>query len=236
LHQQLGAKLESGDRVVYLGNYLGHGADPAGAVDELLHFRRYALTLPGAEPWDVVYLRGAQEEMWQKLLQIQFAAQPREVLEWMLGQGVEATLRAYGANAEEGRLRAGEGVLSITRWTNALRGAMHRRQGHDELMAALRRYAIAEPARLLFVHAGVDPNRPLSEQGDTFWWGSAYFDAIEGHYDGFARVVRGYDPAHGGRVEVEGTLSLDGGAGFGGPLYAVCLAVGGEMVEWLEIT
>ncbi len=234
LHQRLGPELRQGDRIVYLGNYLGSGADPAGVIDEILDFRRYALTLPGAEPWDIVYLRGAQEEMWQKLLQLQFAAAPREVLEWMLGQGIGATLMAYGGNAEEGRTRAGEGVLSITRWTSALRGAMHRRQGHDELMAALRRYAVGELAQVLFVHTGIDPNRPLSEQGDTFWWGSAYFDVIEGRYDGFARVVRGYDREHRGRVETEGTLSLDGGAGFGGPLNAVCLAADGEILQWLE--
>ncbi|MDP6709421.1 MAG: hypothetical protein QF893_24035 [Alphaproteobacteria bacterium] len=234
LHRLLGPELRRGDRLVYLGNYLGGGGDPAGVIDELLDFRRYALTLPGAEPWDIVYLRGAQEEMWQKLLQLQFAADPLAVLDWMLGQGVDATLQSYGADAAEGRSRAGEGVLSITRWTSALRGAMHRHPGHDELMATLRRYAVADPRPLLFVHAGVDPNRPLSEQGDTFWWGSAYFDSIEGSYDGFARVVRGYDHQRRGRFETEGAISLDGGAGFGGPLNAVCLAADGAVLKWLE--
>jgi len=233
LHDQLGRELRQGDRIVYLGNYLGHGADPAGVVDELLEFRRFALTLPGAEPWDIVYLRGVQEEMWQKLLQLQFAAEPRKVLEWMLQQGVEATLTAYGGRAELARARAGEGVLSITRWTNQLRNAMHERHGHDELMASLRRYAATEDQRLLFVHAGIDPARPLSQQGDTFWWGDAYFDTIVEPYESFVRIVRGYDRGHRGRVETPVTLSLDAGSGLGGELQAVCLSPDGKAMQWL---
>ncbi len=235
LHERLGHELQQGDRIVYLGNFLGPGDDPAGVVDELLDFRRYALTLPGAEPWDFVYLRGSQEEMWQKLLQLQFAANPPEVLEWMLDQGVNSTLRAYGGHADSARRRANEGVLSITRWTNELRSAMHARRGHDELMATLRRYAVAETPKLLFVHAGLDPNRPLSEQGDSFWWGSAYFNGINDVYDGFSRIIRGYDHQHRGRVETPATLSIDGGAGLGGPLNAVCLAPDGDILYWLEV-
>ena len=39
-------------------------------------------------PIDIVYLRGQQEEMWHRMLQIQFAPNPKEVLPWMLQQGV----------------------------------------------------------------------------------------------------------------------------------------------------
>lgn len=234
VHDQLVGELRHGDRLVYLGNYLGHGPDPAGVLDELLEFRRHALTLPGAEPWDIVYLRGVQEEMWQKLLQLQFAAEPRKVLEWMLRQGVAATLAAYGVRADAALVRAGEGVLSITRWTNQLRQAMHARRGHDELMASLRRYALTECERLLFVHAGVDPARPLSQQGDAFWWGDAYFDTINEPYEGFARVVRGFDRRHRGCIETPATLSLDAGAGFGGTLLAACLDREGQVLLRLE--
>ena len=234
LHGQMAEALLQGDRVVYLGNYLGTGGDPIGVIDELLRFRALALTLPGTEPWDIVYLRGIQEELWHKLLQLQFAVEPREVLNWMLGQGVGAALTAYGGTLETAETRAREGVLSITRWTNQLRAAMHARPGHDELMAALRRYAVTADERLLFVHAGIDPGRPLSQQGDTFWWGGAYFDAIERPYQRFVSVVRGFDRKRRGPIERPGTLSLDGGSGHGGPLNAVCLAPGGAVLGWLS--
>jgi serine/threonine protein phosphatase 1 len=34
--------------------------------------------------------------MWQKLLQLQFAPNPGELLHWMVQAGMETTIRAYG--------------------------------------------------------------------------------------------------------------------------------------------
>ena len=101
-------------------------------------------------------------------------------------------------------------------------------------MTALRRYAVSDNGELLFVHAGVDPHRPLSEQRDTFWWGSSYFDDIRAPYGDFRRIVRGFDRSHAGRVVSEHTLSIDGGCGFGGPLNAACLDPGGDILDWIE--
>lgn len=234
LHDRLAERLHPGDRLVYLGNYLGYGQDVAGTVEELLAFRRDVLTMPGIEPWDVVYLRGAQEEMWHKLLQLQFAPAPRQALGWMLEHGLGATLAAYGASPEIARQRALEGAVAITRWTNQLRAAMHKRAGHDELMAALRRYAVTDNGRLLFVHAGIDPHRPLSEQGDTFWWGSGYMASMSQPFAGFAKIVRGFDRQGGGRRIGEYDICIDGGCGFGGPLFALCIAPSGAILDWLE--
>ena len=92
LHDLIGARFAQGDRLVYLGNYLGHGEDVRATIDELLDFRRRVLGRPHGFACDVVYLRGAQEEMWQKLLQLQFAPNPGEVLALMVRAGVEATV------------------------------------------------------------------------------------------------------------------------------------------------
>jgi serine/threonine protein phosphatase 1 len=97
IHRQIAGHLDKGDRLVYLGGYLGHGADVAGTVDELLAFRRLFLARRHAFTGDIAFLRGGQEEIWQKLLQLQFAPNPREVLQWMLDHGAGATLTAYGA-------------------------------------------------------------------------------------------------------------------------------------------
>src|SRR5262245_43578181 len=77
-HDELAARLLPGDRLVYLGNLIGHGGAIVQTMDELLSFRRDFLCMPGAIPEDIAYLRGAQEEMWRKLLQIQFAPGPGE--------------------------------------------------------------------------------------------------------------------------------------------------------------
>ena len=63
LHEQLGERFLAGDRLVYLGNYMGHGRAVVETIDELLLFRRQLIAAPGMHVCDVAYLRGQQEEM-----------------------------------------------------------------------------------------------------------------------------------------------------------------------------
>ncbi len=234
LHQAVVGRFLTGDRLVYLGNYLGRGPGVAHTVDRLLEFRRALIAAPGMFASDVAYLRGSQEEMWQKLLQLQFAPNPREVLDWMLSQGLGATLAAYGGTPGQGAQAAREGALSLTKWTTALRAGMQSRPGHYLLMSALRRAAYTDDGGLLFVHAGIDPDRPLSAQSDSLWWGTGGFSRLAQAYGGFAKVVRGFDRAHPGVEVGPFTVTVDAGCGFGGPLVAACLDPAGEIIELIE--
>ncbi len=235
LHHALGARLQFGDRLVYLGNIIGWGDDVRGTLDELLLFRREFLAQPFSIVEDIAYLRGSQEEMWQKLLQLQFAADPRAVMEWMLGQGVGATLAAYGVPPEEGLRKARSGPMHITRWTGELRQAMRAVPGHAELLGAVRRAAYTDDGALLFVNAGIDPSRPLEAQKDSFWWGYGRFSAMTETFGGFRCVVRGFAPEHPGLEVGDFTATLDGGCGFGGPLIAACFLPSGEMVDHISV-
>ena len=234
LHAALGARLQPGDRLVYLGNFLGRGARVRETLDELLAFRCWLLARPAAYAYDVAYLRGAQEEMWQKLLQLQFAPNPREVLNWMMTQGVGATLAAYGGDPRQGASHARDGAVAITRWSGALRSSMQAAPGHFQLMAALRRAAYTDDNKLLFVAAGLDPERPLSEQSDSFWWGGASFARLDRAYGGFSQIVRGFDRTQGGIQKGPFSITIDGGCGFGGPLVAACLLPTGEIDDLIE--
>lgn len=234
IHDALATRFVEGDRLVYLGNYIGHGAAIPATLDELVRFRRDIIARPHMFSSDLVYLRGSQEEMWHKLLQLQFAVNPGEVLDWMLGQGVEATIRAYGGDPARGRVAMREGAVAIGRWTGALRQAMTARPGHRELMSALRRAAHTDDERLLFVHAGLDPSRALDEQRDAFWWGHLGWSKLKQPYGSFRCVVRGHAPG-GGEDPGPHALTLDGGCGFGGSLVAACLdASSGQVIERLE--
>jgi len=239
LHQDIAQRYQAGDRLVYLGNVMGRGSDSAGAIDQLLEFRRAVIGTQGMFAGDVAILRGAQEEMWQKLLQLQLALNPAEVLIWMLDQGIEATLQAYGGHAADGIAAARGGAPACARWTASLRDAVHAHAGHTRFLSALRRAAVTEPsdtdgAPLLFVNAGLDISRPLETQKDSYWWPSADFDGIREPYGDFARIVRGFDKQAGGLTEGPFTVSADGGAGRGGSLLAVCLDAAGAVVETLE--
>ena len=234
LHQALGERLKVGDRLVYLGNMIGRGARVGETVDELLLFRREFLSVPRTFHCDIAYLRGSQEEMWQKLLQLQFAADARSVLEWMLEQGLDTTLRAYGIDPQDGLRMAGTGPMQVTRWTGQLRRAIQARPGHYAFYGALRRAAYTDDTSLLFVNAGLDPSRPIEAQRDSFWWVTGAFGAIVEPYAGFRLVVRGFAPHHPGLERTDYTATLDAGCGFGGPLMAACFLPSGEVVDQLE--
>lgn len=234
LHAGLWRRLAPGDRIVYLGNMVGRGAAVRETIDGLLAFRRVYLSQRNAFTCDLVYLRGAQEEMWQKLLQLQFAKDPHIVLTWMLEQGIEPLIEAYGSNERRARQVATGGTVMMTRWTSELRAAMRAKAGHFPFFSAFRRAALTEEETLLFVNAGLDPSRPLDGQFDSFWWGGGSFGQITEPYGSFRKVVRGFDPSHPGLAETDYTLTVDGGCGFGGPLLAVCLEPEGRVVDLIE--
>jgi serine/threonine protein phosphatase 1 len=237
LHDQLFDELTPGDRVVYMGNYIGHGPAPIETLDEILAFRRGALAIPGMAPGDFIYLRGGQEEMWEKLQQLQFAPNPKDVLNWMLDNGMAPVLEAYGLRPRDGLMAAIEGVMSLTRWTARVRGAIRQHPGHDIFQCQLRRAAFTIPESdhpILFVHAGIDPHRTLQDQGDSFWWGGQNFNELNIPLDPFKMVVRGYDPNRGGFNIGCATATLDAGCGFGGGLVCASFGAGGVITGLLE--
>ncbi|ALG70451.1 hypothetical protein VY88_07200 [Azospirillum thiophilum] len=256
IHHAIGQRFRPGDRLVYLGNMIGFGEQVVETIDRLLAFRIALLAMPGMIASDIVYLRGQQEEMWQKLLQLHFAPDPRTVLDWMLHQGVAPTLAAYGGVTDAGMAAARGGAVMLGRWTRELRQAVARRPGHEALFNALRRAAYTGTGTtadgipdagmagrgggsLLMVSAGIDPKRPLGGQGDAFWWGSAAFARLEEPYGGFRRLVRGYDPAWTpGSPGVDAgpvAVTLDGGCGRGGHLVCACFDSFGEMLDLFQV-
>lgn len=234
IHAALEPRLKRGDRVIYLGNFMGHGAKVSETLDELISFRRFFLARYQNFSHDIVYLRGSQEEMWQKLLQLQFATDPRGVLQWMLDQGVGASLQAYGFNPQEGFREAAAGAMQLTRWTNKVRRAMQEKPGHYQVLGQLKRAAYPDNGTTLFVNAGINPSRPLETQKDSFWWANKGFQQVKGNFGPFTRLFRGYDPEQAGPKYDEHAVTLDGGCGFGGKLIAACIGLDGQVLEVLE--
>ncbi len=235
-HDAIAERFAPGDRLLYLGDYLG---DPESAflIDHLLAFRAYLLAMPGMIASDIVYLRGTQEEIWSKLLQLQFAPNPRQVLTWMLARGAGETIAAYGGDAEEGMLAAREGAMALTKWTNRLREAIRRRSGHDTFMSVLRRAALTEideKGHLLFVHSGLDPARSLDAQGDAFWWAADGFARIDSPFETFHRIFRGADPAGRGASLDGYAITLDAGLGRDGPLVVAVIAPDGQIIDLIK--
>jgi serine/threonine protein phosphatase 1 len=233
VHQKLAKRVGSGDRLVYLGNYWGDGAPESiiAAINEILLFRRFFIAMDGVDIADIVFLRGASEEMLSKLQQIQFAPNPGEVFDWMLTRGIAGTVRAYGFDPAHVQSVMRQGAHAISQWTSMFGDALRRHPGHNAFLSDLKHAAYSTDGRLIFVHAGLDGTRPLTGQTDTFWWGGSMFEAITERYYDCARIVRGASLGQAGLQEREFTLSIDGGAGRGGALIAVELDEQGKITD-----
>jgi hypothetical protein len=237
VHDEIYYHIQPGDRLVYHGNYSGFGAEGAACIDEILTFRRLVLATPGMHCNDIVYLRGQQEEIWQQLLQLQFMPDPLASLLWMLNHGLSNTLNSYGLSPHEGIEACRHGVMGLTKWTNRVRETIRQRPGHALFHTQLLRAAYTSDQGLypmLFVHAGLDANRPLQDQNETFCWGSDAFEGMQSAYLPFQKVIRGFDPEHKGVIMNCITATIDGGCGFGGDLVCAGFAQDGQNLGLIQ--
>jgi len=242
IHENIFAQFRAGDRVIYLGNYTGYGQYSRETIDSILGFRRFLLSMPGVQPSDFVYLRGTQEEMWQKLMQLQFAPNPTQILEWMLDQGIAQTMQSYGLDIHEVQRVVREGVIRLSKWTEKARQTVYMQPGHDIFGSQLKRAAYTDCSMkttgvcspLLFVNAGIDYTRSLEDQGDRFWWGDTSFKSMSMPYGHYQRVVRGFDPDNGGFDINSVSATLDDNCGRGGNLVCASFSSDGEITNMIE--
>jgi serine/threonine protein phosphatase 1 len=190
LHKKISRDFCVGDVVVYLGNLMGKKGSGCRTIDEALLFRRAIISIPGTTPNDIVFLRGGQEEMFHKVMQIQFSQKPEQVYRWMLDNGLRETLLSYDIDPEEGFHVFSSGAVSIARWVAQLRQKQSAHDGHLAYMSALKHAARTVDNGLLFVHRGINHDVPLAMQGDSFWWGGTLPFDRPVPYAPFAKVVR----------------------------------------------
>ena len=83
------------------------------------------------KPESIIFLRGAQEEMFSKLLQLQLAPNPTEIVQWMFDHGVNKTIESYGFSEDEVKNIASSGTINISKWTANLNKAVQLNPGHS---------------------------------------------------------------------------------------------------------
>jgi serine/threonine protein phosphatase 1 len=217
LHDSISERFRDGDRVVYLGNYLGPAGAVLATIDELLDFRRRVLGRRGGGACRCrLFARGARGDV-AKAAELQFAPNPGELLQWNVPAGVETTIRAYGGDLRQG--------FAACRTAPA-----QSPDGRAPCAAQLTRYRVTpsssrpsgtppSPRTAPFFCACRGRAVPaLSEQRDAFWWGREDILELKEPFGGFRHVVRGVDRDRRGIVECEFAVSVDGGAGRGGRL------------------
>lgn len=216
LHEIVLSRFQAGDRLIYTGNMIGATHENLEVLDALVSFRRLLLALPSVVPSDFIYLRGAQEEMFQKLFQLTYAPNPADILQWIYAHGGREIIEDYGLDPEEALRAARNGPMKIQQWIGKLRAAHYQHHGHMKLLMELKRAAYAadlsgQALGTLVVSAGLKRRVSPDRQGDSFWWGGKHFNDVDLPYEEFSRIVRGYDPLHQGLKIGTSILSLDKG-------------------------
>ncbi len=181
-----------GDKLILLGNIIGFRNKSKEIISDVLNLRFSLMAKFNLNNDDIVFLRGAQEEMFSKLLQLQIAPNPAEILEWIFSHGVDKTLISYNFEPDQFRDVATQGTIQINKFTSKLNKKILEIPGHKEFFSNLKHAAYTENKTVLFVNRGVDLSRPLSAQNDCFWWGYQNFSLINKPYNTFKRIVRGY--------------------------------------------
>ncbi len=70
---------KNSDKLIFLGNVIGLGDDSKETLSSVIDLRFHLMSKFKLEPESIVFLRGAQEEMFSKLLQLQLAPNPTEI-------------------------------------------------------------------------------------------------------------------------------------------------------------
>ena len=189
-------KFEANDKLIFLGNVIGLGSNSKETLNSIIDLRFSLMSKFKLRHESIVFLRGAQEEMFSKLLQLQLAPNPTEIIEWMFDHGVNETIKSYGFSEDEVKNIASSGTIKISKWTANLNRSLQMHPGHSEYFLNLKHAAYSRTKKILFVNRGVDITRPLSAQNDCFWWGYQNFSKIQEPYKTFLRIVRGYESKH----------------------------------------
>jgi serine/threonine protein phosphatase 1 len=206
--------------VIYLGDYIDHGPDSADVIDTLLSaglpgFRSIYL-LGNHELMFLSFLKGDMDFLrWTQSNTIDLPERyliSRNLNAWLHEKGGLQTLRSYGLQV---------GAKPDAQTIAQLRIDLLRRipTDHLEFLEGLHlKHSIGD---FFFVHAGVDPQKSLSEQrpsdllsiGDRFLLNHQILDKI---------IVHGHTPFENASIK-QNRISLDTNAVFTGKLSALML-------------
>ena len=180
-----------------LGDLVDRGPDSCGVIDR-------AIDLLTRRPGSRAFI--GNHDMW--FLQfLDHELEPEDIHGW-LSQGGAETLKSYGVS-ENGTVE------------DARRRVFEVAPDHRDMLAAMESLALV--GEFAFVHAGIDPHKPLDRQSryDCAWIRAPFmrFEGALSHV-----VVHGHTPQKDKRPTItENRISIDTGAVYGGLLTAAII-------------
>ena len=146
---------KNSDKLIFLGNVIGLGDFSKETLSSVIDLRFKLMSKFKLKPDSIVFLRGAQEEMFSKLLQLQLAPNPIEILEWMFDHGVNKTIKSYGFSENEIKSLASSGTINISKWTSSLNKSIQDNPGHTEYFLNLKHAAYSHTKKYYLLIGGL---------------------------------------------------------------------------------
>jgi len=193
------------DIIIYLGDYIDRGKNSKEVINQILKLKDNSIK--------TINLMGNHDEF-----MIDFIFNKKNNIKSWLNFGADQTFRSYNIEIVE-FIKDGfeEGVIDNLRKTMI----KHMEESHINFFKNLELSYSSE--NYLFVHAGIDPHKKLSEQSekDYLWSRSEKFFSKD--FKSEKIIVHGHTPEE-NIVNDPYRINVDSGCYFSGKLSSVCLS------------
>ena len=193
------------DLIIYLGDYIDRGPKSKQVIDEIIEFKN--------KGFKTYFLMGNHDEM-----MIDFLLNKINNLKNWLNFGADQTFRSYDIEVVE-FIKDGFDDYVI----NKLREILIAKLGNDHINFFTNLKLKFSVSQYLFVHAGIDPKKKLSNQTkqDYLWSRSDSF--FNKDFKAEKIIVHGHTPEK-DFIDLPGRINVDTGCYFSGKLSCVCLS------------
>ena len=193
------------DLLIYLGDYIDRGLKSKDVIDQIIKLKTNKIK--------TIHLMGNHEE-----LMIDFLFNKNNNIKNWLNFGADQTFKSYDIEIVE-FIKDGFKDNVVNKLRDALLGKMS--NDHINFFKNLKTTFSTE--KYLFVHAGVDPDKNLSEQTKKDYLWSRSGDFFHKDFKAEKIIVHGHTPEP-NIINNPYRINIDTGCYFSGKLSSVCLS------------
>lgn len=193
------------DLLVYLGDYVDRGKESKAVIDQILKLKNNKIKM--------INLMGNHDEY-----MIDFLFNNKNNIENWLNFGLDQTIRSYGIELVD-FIKDGFGDDIIEQ----LRKKLLNEMSEDQINFFKSLELSYSSDKYLFVHAGIDPKKSLSEQTRNDYLWSRSEDFFKEDFKAEKIIVHGHTPVE-KIISNQFRINIDSGCYFSGKLTGVCLS------------
>jgi serine/threonine protein phosphatase 1 len=193
------------DLLIYLGDYIDRGLKSKQVIDQIIKLKNKQIK--------TIHLMGNHEE-----LMIDFLFNKKNNIKNWLNFGADQTFKSYDIEIVE-FIKDGFEDNIIDR----LRDVLLKKMGSDHIDFLNNLELTYSTEKYLFVHAGIDPNKNITEQTKKDYLWSRSSDFFHKDFKTEKTIIHGHTPEQ-NIVNHPYRVNIDTGCYFSGKLSCVCLS------------